>query len=235
MQTKNIIRLMIAITYGSMVYANPAPEINCITNPPNSLNWSNCDKQNRNIANQELDFGIFHSTNFQNSNLFKSNLNYSDLTGANLIGSNLDLVSLNYTIWIDGRMCKLGSIKICNKMSLDETYKKLYELYNEALNGDPYDNHGFARYFRIVAQHSINEVLPNFISRFSDVVKHHPEINNEDPISYDEFKENEEIIILEYDNQKMVAFKIASFYDYINNQNFRIKNPVGGMLKLRKD
>lgn len=221
------------LAYGSNVYANPAPEINCEANPPNAVNWSGC-KIERDLAAQDLDFGIFHNTNFESSNLFKANLNYSDLTGAKFKITNLNQASLSHAIWVDGQMCKLGSTSSCKAMTLDETYQKLYELYQDALTEDAYDSGGFARYFRIVAQHSINQVLPNFINKFATVVKRYPHINTEDPIDYVEFNDDDKIILLEYDKQKLVAFRVDSFQDYINNPHFSLRNLVGGMLRLRK-
>jgi len=48
-------------------------------------------------------------TNFKNSNLYEA-----DFTGANILNANFEGANLSYTIWYNGKNCKLGSVGKCD-------------------------------------------------------------------------------------------------------------------------
>jgi len=47
--------------------------------------------------------------------LRESNLSNADLTGAKLKTAKLEGARLDHTIWLDGRVCAIGSVGKCNK------------------------------------------------------------------------------------------------------------------------
>lgn len=52
-------------------------------------------------------------TDLRYANLKNADLSYADLTHALLAGANMENVQLSNTIWIDGRVCKKGSVGSC--------------------------------------------------------------------------------------------------------------------------
>lgn len=52
-------------------------------------------------------------TDLRYANLKNADLSYADLTGALLAGANLNNVQLSNAIWVDGHICKKGSIGSC--------------------------------------------------------------------------------------------------------------------------
>jgi hypothetical protein len=52
-------------------------------------------------------------TDLRYANLENADLSYADLTGALLAGANLNNVQLSNAIWIDGQVCKKGSVGSC--------------------------------------------------------------------------------------------------------------------------
>jgi uncharacterized protein YjbI with pentapeptide repeats len=52
-------------------------------------------------------------TDLRYANLKDANLSYADLSGALLAGANLDNTRFDNAIWIDGQLCKKGSIGSC--------------------------------------------------------------------------------------------------------------------------
>jgi uncharacterized protein YjbI with pentapeptide repeats len=53
------------------------------------------------------------NTDLRYANLKNADLSYADLTGALLAGANMNNVQLGNTIWIDGQVCKKGSVGSC--------------------------------------------------------------------------------------------------------------------------
>lgn len=52
-------------------------------------------------------------TDLRYANLKNADLSYADLTGAFLAGANMNNVQLSNTIWVNGKVCKKGSIGSC--------------------------------------------------------------------------------------------------------------------------
>lgn len=52
-------------------------------------------------------------TDLRYANLKNADLSYADLTGALLAGANLNNVQLSNAIWVDGQVCKKGSVGSC--------------------------------------------------------------------------------------------------------------------------
>lgn len=54
-------------------------------------------------------------TDLRYANLKNADLSYADLTGAFLAGANIVNTKFSNTIWIDGQVCKKGSVGFCKK------------------------------------------------------------------------------------------------------------------------
>lgn len=71
-------------------------------------NLSGADLSNAMLANANLS-----KANLTNANLSNANLSYVVLTGADVTKANLNKAYLDQATWINGKMCKVGSIGVC--------------------------------------------------------------------------------------------------------------------------
>lgn len=83
-----------------------------------SSNFSYTDLSGSNLKKVQLDKAILkganlRSANLRSSSLKQADLSYADLRDADLQGADLTLVVLDKAIWIDGRLCRPGSIGQC--------------------------------------------------------------------------------------------------------------------------
>ena len=89
------------------------------------VNFSGSDMAYVEIVDSDLSYANLEGVRLIGSNLSKSDLryanlknadlSYANLTGAFLAGANMDNVQLSNTIWVDGQVCKKGSIGSCEK------------------------------------------------------------------------------------------------------------------------
>lgn len=219
----------------SATYANPAPKVDCDTVATRERNWSKCNKQGINYHSKDFGDSIFHMTNFSNANLSGAFLEFSDFTGANLIGANLVGTHLEFSIWTNGHLCDENSVGMCNQLSLDETYVYLLALFDKAKQDNQLDDLGWVRYYRILAQNSLNVVLADIHTTYQQaLLAHSDNIDNiEDPISYDEINNNDIVVLLEKSNCHLEVYKIDSFRNYVNSDNFRIRALTNDAIRIR--
>ncbi len=79
---------------------------------------SYADLSNSNMSLADLSMSRLIGANLRGADLTKANLSYADLSYANLQGANIKQINLKRTIlddaiWIDGRVCAVGSIGHC--------------------------------------------------------------------------------------------------------------------------
>lgn len=102
------------------------------------VNWSGCDKQGAllrgvDLARSNLDYAdLSHAvlsgsrldhvslvgadlsaTDLTNANMSNADLSNADLSAANLQSANLTGAVLDHAIWVDGRVCDVGSLGQC--------------------------------------------------------------------------------------------------------------------------
>lgn len=65
------------------------------------------------LGNARMLGAVLQGANLQSANLSAANLSYADLRNANLQNANLSDANLDRTIWIDGRICNMGSRGQC--------------------------------------------------------------------------------------------------------------------------
>ena len=80
----------------------------CSSPPKESVNWSGCNLQNRDLSGAKL-----REANLSGANLMEARLTWANLIGANLIGANLAEANLSDATWIDGTKCAKNSIGKC--------------------------------------------------------------------------------------------------------------------------
>lgn len=66
-----------------------------------------------NLENARLIGANLHSSDFRYANLKNADLSFADLRNVLLAGADLTNAKLDNTIWIDGRMCRKGSMGAC--------------------------------------------------------------------------------------------------------------------------
>tara|TARA_R110002072_G_scaffold3149_3_gene23453 strand:- start:109899 stop:110798 length:900 start_codon:yes stop_codon:yes gene_type:complete len=66
-----------------------------------------------NLENARLIGANLHASDFRYANLKNANFSFADLRNALLAGANLSNARFDNTIWIDGRICKKGSLGAC--------------------------------------------------------------------------------------------------------------------------
>lgn len=69
---------------------------------------------NTSLLNTTLSFAVLQDANLSYANLQNADLSNADLSGAIITGANLNNVKLDNAIWIDQRICGLGSRGKCN-------------------------------------------------------------------------------------------------------------------------
>lgn len=219
----------------SATYAKPAPEVNCHTVAVRERNWSMCDKAGGDYHAKDFGDSIFHMTDFTNTDLRNAFLEFSDFTGAHLTPDKLIGAHFGFSIWINGHLCDDDSISVCNELTLDETYVYLLAFFNNAKEDDPLDDLGWVRYYRILAQNSLNIVLEGIHTTYQQALLAHPgNIDNiEDPISYDKLNNNDIVVLLEKSNHHLEAYKIDNFRDYVNSDGFRIRTLNNDTIRIR--
>jgi len=80
--------------------------------------YANLSKANlsySDLTNAKLVGAILANADLSNSNLTNADLSYANLKGAKLGGANLKGAKLERTIWIDGTICRQGSVGFCRK------------------------------------------------------------------------------------------------------------------------
>lgn len=66
-----------------------------------------------NLEQAHLKGANLRSADLSHANLTRTDLSYADLQGANLTGANYGNADFSNAIWVDGKMCLVGSIGIC--------------------------------------------------------------------------------------------------------------------------
>jgi uncharacterized protein YjbI with pentapeptide repeats len=75
-----------------------------------SANLSGADLSNSMLSNANLS-----KANLSGANLSGTNLSFANLSGADVSKANLTNVFLDQALWINGKMCKIGSIGKCKQ------------------------------------------------------------------------------------------------------------------------
>jgi hypothetical protein len=136
----SVLLIVIVITGFGLILKpeNQSLSADCALPPGTKVNWSNCTFINLNVENQNLQFSLFTDAILNESNLLGANLSgadmayaeitksdfsyanlknadlsFADLSNVLLAGANLSNVKFDNTIWIDGKICKKGSIGTC--------------------------------------------------------------------------------------------------------------------------
>lgn len=70
---------------------------------------SNANFENSNMKGANLRSSVVRGANFKNADL-----RYSDFTGADIAGAIFDGADLSKARWVDGHICAVGSVGVCN-------------------------------------------------------------------------------------------------------------------------
>ncbi len=77
-------------------------------------NMRNADLAGASLNSADLSYAILQGADLTNADLRESDLSNADLSGATLSTSKLEGARLDHTIWLDGRVCAIGSVGVCN-------------------------------------------------------------------------------------------------------------------------
>jgi uncharacterized protein YjbI with pentapeptide repeats len=78
-------------------------------------NMRNADLAGANLGSADLSYAILQGADLTNADLRESDLSNADLKGATLKTARLHGAKLDHAIWVDGRVCAIGSMGKCNK------------------------------------------------------------------------------------------------------------------------
>jgi len=77
-------------------------------------NMRNADLAGASLNSTDLSYAILQGADLTNADLRESNLSNADLSGATLRTSKLEGARLDHAIWIDGSVCAIGSVGVCD-------------------------------------------------------------------------------------------------------------------------
>lgn len=198
------------------------PDIpNCNSIPNQKINWSQCNKSYLNLDSQNLSFSDFYLTDFRHASFIGSNISGSILTGANIEGVDFSNTKLEGVMWIDGRLCTTIKSKCQNRLPLNMGYELLKEMLDLPANTEELKS-----YYRRQLKSSITYNIDSFTFLYKDAKNKFKDISTTDPLSFEEFKLNDQVLILKSANGIYHVFSRDYFLNWIKSPSCKFSNPL---------